>query len=75
MNPESVGALIAAAVMLLGLLGGVLSLTYRIGHMSGKIDSFMANYERDRADLLKDIGRIEERHERHVEGHDMRGTK
>ena len=70
MNPEAIGVLIGAGCAILGLLGGILALTFRIGHMSGKIDSFMATYERDRSDMLKDIGRIEERHERHLDTHE-----
>lgn len=69
MNAATWAAVVSAGVLMLGLIGGVLGLTFRIGVLSGKVDSFMQTSERDRSEILKDIGRIEERHERHLEQH------
>lgn len=70
MTPEAIGTIIGAGAAVVALLVGVLSLTLRVGTLIGTVTAFMGTYERDRADMLKDIGRIEERHERHVEGHE-----
>lgn len=69
---QTTAAIVAAGVMVLGMLGSVLILVFRIGTLSGKIDSFMATYERDRSDILKDQGRLEERLNRHIETHERR---
>jgi hypothetical protein len=73
MTPATIWTAVGAIAAVLALLGAMLALTFRIGALTGQLTSFMATYERDRSDILKDIGRIEERHERHVEHHDNRG--
>lgn len=69
MNAVTVATVIMAGCMVVGLTGSVLALTFRIGSLSGKVDSFMVTSERDRTDITKDIGRLEERHDRHIEQH------
>lgn len=70
MTPEAIGTIIGAGAAVVALLLSVLGLVFRVGTLNGTITSFMGIYERDRADMLKDIGRMEERYERHIEGHD-----
>lgn len=70
MTPEAVGTLIGACVAFLALIGSVLALIFQMGTIKGQITTFMTTAERDRADMLKDVGRLEERFERHVEAHD-----
>lgn len=68
MTAQTIGVLIGAGAAVVAVVLSMLRLTFMIGTLTGKVDSFMQTYERDRADILKDIGRIEERHERHIEG-------
>lgn len=70
MTPEAIGTIIGAGAAVVALLLSVLGLVFRVGTLNGTITAFMGMYERDRADMLKDIGRIEERQERHIEGHE-----
>lgn len=69
MNAQNIAAWATVGVMLLGTLGGLLALTFKIGALTGQLTSFMQTSERDRTEITKDIGRIEERHERHIEIH------
>lgn len=69
MTPEAIGTLVAAGVAFIVLLGSILHLVFNVGALKGQMTSFMQTSERDRAEILKDIGRIEERIERHVENH------
>lgn len=70
MTLEAVGTIIGASAAVIALLFSVITLVFRVGTLNGTVTAFMGMYERDRADMLKDIGRIEERHERHIEQHD-----
>lgn len=69
MSAQTVAAWATVGVMLLGTLGGLLALTFRIGALTGQLTSYMQTTERDRAEILKDIGKLEERQERHIEIH------
>lgn len=69
MNSGTVAAWVAAGVMTLTMVGSLVVLAFNIGALKGQLTSFMATSERDRAEHLKDIGRIEERYERHIEMH------
>lgn len=69
MNADQLVAIVTAGCLAIGMIGGILGLTFRIGALSGKVDSFMTVSERDRSEIIKDIGRLEERHERHLEAH------
>ena len=70
MNGQAIAAIATAGIMLLGMLGGVLSLTFRMGNLSGQIISFMATTSRDRAEILTELGKLDGRLERHVAQHD-----
>lgn len=69
MTPEAIGTLVAAGVAFIVLLGSILALVFNVGALKGQVTAFMSTSERDRSEILKDIGRIEERIERHVESH------
>lgn len=60
-------AWVTAGLMALAMIGSLVALAFKIGSLSGQLTSFMSTSERDRAEQLKDIGRIEERYERHIE--------
>jgi len=70
MTGQTLAAIITACVITLGMLGGVLSLTYRMGHLSGQIISFMTTSQRDRTEVLTELGKMDARLERHIEQHD-----
>lgn len=57
------------AIMALGMIGSLVALAFKMGSLSGQLTSFMTTSERDRAEQLKDIGRIEERYEKHIDAH------
>lgn len=69
MNSQTYAAWAVVGVMLLSVIGALLALTFNIGSLKGQLTSFMGTAERDRAEVLKDIGRIEERQDRHIELH------
>ena len=73
MTGSTVAAWVTAGIMALTMLGSLVALAFKIGSLSGQLTSFMTTSERDRAEQLKDIGRIEERYERHIENN-HRGT-
>jgi len=66
-NASTLAAWVTAGIMALTMIGSLVVLAFKIGSLSGQVTSFMATSERDRAEQLKDIGRIEERYERHIE--------
>jgi len=72
-TPEAIGTLIGGCAAFIALLGSILALVFQTGTLRGQITAFMTTAERDRADMLKDVGRLEERFERHVEFHDKAG--
>jgi hypothetical protein len=68
-NGQTVAAIIVAGVMVLGMLGGVLSLTYRMGTLSGQIVSFMTTAQRDRSEVLLQLGKLEQQLDKHIDSH------
>lgn len=69
MNSATIAAWVTAGIMALTMLGSLVALAFKIGSLSGQLTSFMNTSERDRAEQLKDIGRIEERYEKHIDNH------
>jgi hypothetical protein len=68
-NAETLGTVIVAAVAVLGMLGSLVALTYRMGTLSGRIMSFMETAQRDRTEVLTEMGKIGNQLERHIETH------
>lgn len=69
MSTEVISGLIVAAVAVLGSIGSVLLLSFRVGSLTGKMDTRMAHGEADREQIWKAIGAITDRYNRHVETH------
>lgn len=69
MSSQTIAAWAVVGVMLLGTIGGLLALTFNIGALKGQLTSFIQTSERDRSEQLKDIGKLEERWDRHLEVH------
>lgn len=73
MNAQTLTAIIMASVMVLGMLGALVGLVFKLGTMNGVLVSFMAaSKERDDS-ILHALGKVETKLDRHIEGH-QRGT-
>lgn len=73
MNATDLAGVIVAAVMVLTMVGAIIAMAFRMGHLSGIITAFMATVERDRSELLVQFGKVAERLDRHIDEH--RGVK
>jgi hypothetical protein len=63
-----------ASVMVLGMLGALVALVFKLGTMNGKLTSFMeVSRERDTS-ILVAVGKVEAQLDRHIEWH-QGGTK
>ncbi len=67
MSAEAISSLILAAVAVLGSIGSVLLLAFRVGAISGKIDARMTSCEQDRSNMWKAIDVVTGRFNRHME--------
>lgn len=74
MTPETIAGLIVAAVAVLGSIGSVLLLAFRVGTLNGKMDARMQGSEMDRANIWKAVGALTDRLNRHIEQH-QRGKR
>jgi hypothetical protein len=68
-NAQTITAIIVSGVMVLGMLGSLMALTYRMGNLSGRILSFMETAQRDRTEVLTQLGKLEAQQDRHIEQH------
>lgn len=69
MNAATTWTVVGGVATLMAVLVSVLALVFRIGALTGTVTAFMATYERDRSDMLKDMGKLEERQDAHLERH------
>lgn len=74
MSTQTIISLIVAGLAILGAIGSVLLLAFRVGTVSGTITSFMAASERDREGLRADLTRLTDRFSMHVEHHGSQGA-
>lgn len=74
MNSATLAQWAVVGLMAVGMIASLVTLAFKIGSLSGQLTSFIATSERDRAEQLKDIGRIEERYDRHIEAHQRSTT-
>lgn len=74
MNSAVLAQWAVVGLMAVGMIASLVTLAFKIGSLSGQLTSFIATSERDRAEQLKDIGRIEERYDRHMEAHQRSAT-
>jgi hypothetical protein len=69
MNVGTITAIAMASVMVLGMLGALVALVFKLGTMNGVLVSFMAaSKERDDSILLA-VGKVEGQLDRHIEWH------
>lgn len=69
MSAEVIGTLIMASVAVLGSIGSVLLLAFRVGALTGRMDARISNGEADREQIWKAVGAMTDRFNRHVETH------
>lgn len=70
MTPTDVGTLILAGIAIVGCIGSVLLLAYRVGRLTGTTEARISFAENDRTHLWQKLGGIASKLDRHVE----RGT-
>lgn len=69
MNAQTLTAIIMASVMVLGMLGALVGLVFKLGTMNGVLVSFMAaSKERDDSILIA-VGKVEAQLDKHIERH------
>lgn len=59
MNGQTIAAEIVAGVLVLGMIGSIIVLAFRLGVLSGRIESFMRTADRDRTETNQILVRIE----------------
>lgn len=69
MNGGELAGIVVAGVAVLGAIGSVLLLAFRVGNLVGTFTAFMAASERDRATLRTDLQRTSDRIALHIEHH------
>lgn len=69
MNGAQTAGYATAAVLTLGMIGSIIALAYRIGVLSGTVLGFMRQSETHRTEVLKEIGKLDERLDRHIDQH------
>lgn len=72
MTATTIGTLALAAVAILGCIGSVLMLAYRVGRLTGGVEARMLTGEQDRTKLWEQFGAIMAKLDRHIEGHQHR---
>lgn len=69
MNAQDITAIIMASVMVLGMLGTLVAMVFKLGTMNGVLVSFMAaSKERDDS-ILMAVSKVEGQLDRHIEWH------
>lgn len=69
MSGGEITGIILAGVAVLGAIGSVLILAFRVGSLVGTVTAFMAASERDRVDLRTSLQRQSDRLSLHIEHH------
>lgn len=67
MNTTVVAALAVAATAVLGCIGAILALAFRIGRLVGTVQNNDTNSQADRQRIWQEIGATNARIERHLE--------
>lgn len=69
MSPTEYATLALAAVAIVGCIGSVLLLAYRIGRLTGTTEARIRSGETDRANIWRAIGALTGKMDRHIERH------
>lgn len=62
-----IATLVLAGVAVVGLIGSVLTLAFRVGRLAGTMQGFMATTLSDNRHLWEEYGKLSERLSRHIE--------
>jgi hypothetical protein len=73
-NGSELAAFVLAGISVLGAIGSVAALSFRVGSLVGTITAFMAASERDRGGLHDALTRQADRLSLHIEHHSAAGT-
>jgi hypothetical protein len=73
-NGQTIAAIVMAGVMVMCMLFTLAGVIWRMGVLSGQIITFMTSAQSDRTEVLTELGKIDERLERHIEDH-ARGAR
>ena len=69
MNIATIVSLVIAVTSVLGTIGSVLLLAYRVGRLTGATDARITHGEKDRASLWHQVTGLAARFDRHIEHH------
>ena len=69
MTASAIATVAGAGVATLALLITMFSLAYRMGVLNGTVIAFMAQAETHRTEVLKELGALDDRLDRHIELH------
>lgn len=72
MTTDTAALVISASAAVLTILGTLLVVAFKTGKLNGTVTAFMAQTEVWRSGHSQELGRVEERLNRHIENH---GTK
>lgn len=67
MNPAITGAFIVAGASVLGSIGAVLLLAFRVGRLTGQYEARLQFGDADRVNIWKQIGALGSKVDRHIE--------
>lgn len=69
MKAQELATLAIAGVAVLGCVGSVLLLAFRVGKLTGELTARMTLGENDRVRIWQSLGALVEKFDRHIEGH------
>lgn len=69
MTATDIGTLVLAATTMLGSIGAVLLLAFRVGRLTGVTEARINNGDSDRSRIWQAIGEVVAKLDRHIEGH------
>lgn len=69
MRTTELATLALAGVAILGSLGSVLLLAFRVGKLTGELTARMTVGENDRVRIWQQLGALAAKYERHIERH------
>lgn len=69
MSTQTIIAVILAAISVLGAIGAVLALAFRMGTLNGTVLSFMGRAATDRTEVLTELGKLDAKLDGHIEWH------
>lgn len=69
MNAATLSAIIMASVMVLGMLGTLVTLVFKIGTLNGRLITFMEVVQRDNNLIAGKFGSLDSKLDRHIEWH------